>query len=117
MRKPSIKFQRAMKQAVGERDFMAGIERDMELANDVRQMLESKGGAALFNAFEEIERGCYAELTNTSPFRVHKQVQIRAELMTVQFIKAKMSTYISNAKTLQTYIDEINGQEEVVLDD
>jgi len=112
MRKPSIKFRREMTKAAGEGDFLGGIQRDLELANEVRQMMESRGGAALFNSFEEIERACYSGMASTSPFRVLKQLQLRAELMTVQYIKAQMSNYITNARTLQTYIDELHGERE-----
>ena len=110
MRKPSVKFRRELKRAMGEQDFLAGIQRDTELADEVRLMLDSKGGAAMFSAFEEIERACYAGMAATSPLRVFKQIQLRAELMTVQYVKSQLNNYITNAEALIQNINELHGE-------
>ncbi|MCK5613896.1 hypothetical protein KAR91_69180 [Candidatus Pacearchaeota archaeon] len=109
MRKPSVKFKREMKRAMGEADFMGGIQRDIELAEAVRQGMESRFGAAMFNAFEEIERASYSGLATTSPFNFPKQFQLRAELATVQWVKSRLESYIVNAETLIQNMNELNG--------
>lgn len=111
MRKPSLKFRREIKRAMGEADYLAGIERDMELADEIRRMMDSKGGAALYDAFEGIERACYAGITTTSPLRIFKQMQLRAELMVAQYVKAQLDNYILNAETLVQNLNELHGEE------
>lgn len=110
MRLPSRKFRLEMKRAAGESDFLAGIQHDIELADAIRDGMQTKFGAAIFNAYEQIERACYAEMANTSPFNVMKQLKIRAELTTVLYVKAQLEGYIVNADTLLQNLNELNGE-------
>ena len=112
MRLPSRKFKAAMHQAVGERDYLSGVQRDLDAAEAVRQGMSTKFGAAIFLAFEQIERACYSGLANTSPFNIPKQLQIRAELMVVQYTKAQLESYVTNADTLIANLNELQGAEE-----
>lgn len=111
MRLPSRKFRRAMHEALGEQDYLSGVQRDLELSEAVKQGMESKFGAAMFMAFEQIERACYAGMASTSPFRIFKQLQLRAELMVVQYVKAQLESYVVNADALIANLNEIQGIE------
>jgi hypothetical protein len=100
-----------MHEALGERDFLAGIQRDLDLAEEVKRGMETKFGAALFLAYEQIERACFAGMASTSPFNIKKQLQLRAELMVVQYTKAQLEAYVTNAETLLANMETIQGVE------
>ena len=70
----------------------------------------SKFGVLLLRTLEELERACYASLTTVSPYRVFAQVQIRAELKTVQYIKARLESYIQNAEALLQNARELEDE-------
>ena len=100
MRPPSRSLKKTMSKMVGERDYLSGVGKDLELGEVVKGGMDSQFGALLYKTLEEIERANYAELVGTSPYRVFRQVQIRAELRVAQYIKSRLESYVVNSDAL-----------------
>jgi len=110
--RPSRNFRKNIKQAVGESDFILGVKHDLALAESVKEGMESKFGAALYTALEAIERRCFNDMGVVSPFRVLRQVELRAELYVVRYIKNTIDTYVISAEALARNMKELERQGE-----
>jgi len=111
MRLPSSKLKRNMQAALGEGNYLAGLQRDLDLSNSVRDGMGTLFGAAIYGALEELERACYSGMASTSPWRVFKQVKYRAELHVAQYIKSRLSNYVTNADMLLQNIEMLKGEQ------
>lgn len=111
MRAPSVKLKHHMSKMVGERDFLGGYRKDLKLGEIVKDGMASPFGALLYKTLEELERANYAELVSTSPFRIFKQLQIRAELSVAQYIKSRLEAYTTNSEALMQNLEEIENGE------
>jgi len=111
MSPPSRILKKNMNRMVGESDYLHGVGKDIELGEIVKGGMDSQFGALLYKTLEEIERANYAELVNTSPYRVFRQVQIRAELRVAQYIKAKLESYVVNSDALIENLKELDDEE------
>jgi len=112
IRLPSRKLREATSMMVGEADYIAGVKRDLAVSKAVSDGMDGVFGAAVYNALEELERSCYASMANTSPYRVFKQVRIRAELTVAQYIKSRLNNYVTNAETLMQNMAVLNGEQD-----
>ncbi|NOR56986.1 MAG: hypothetical protein GQ474_00505 [Sulfurimonas sp.] len=107
MRSPSKKLRNGMDRMVGERDYLAGIRKDVKLGEIVSEGMNSKFGALLYKTFEELERANYAEIVEVDPEDIPKHRQIRAELSTIQYIKARLESYVTNSEALIQNLEEL----------
>lgn len=107
---PSRSLRKAAAQIIGERSYLAGVEKDLELAKEVSQFLESRAGAVLYSALEDLERSAYAGMTSTSPFRIFKQIEYRKELDVAQYLKGKMNAVVLNGEVLENNLESIYGE-------
>lgn len=100
----------AMTRAIGDSNFLMGIQKDIDLAQAIEQGMSTMFGAAIFQALEEIETAAYTKMANTSPWRIHVQMAARAEMRVAQYIKARISSRITNSEALIANLEEL-GQE------
>lgn len=106
----SRQMKNAMTRAVGDSDFFRGIQKNIELSQAVEQGMSTMFGAAVFQALEEIETAAYSKMASTSPWRIHTQIVARAEMSAAQYIKARISSRITNSEALIANLEEL-GQE------
>jgi len=107
MRHPSTVIKKHFDVMLGEDRYYTGERKNIELGREIERGMNSPFGAALYKALEELERSNYALLMETPPWRIFRQIQIRAELKTAQYIKARLETYVVNAEALLANLQEL----------
>jgi hypothetical protein len=109
---PSRALRKVGKEMVGDADYLTGVQKNLKIANNVRDGMDSHFGAAVIAALENLERAAYATMANTNPyFRKGKIAQAQAELKTAKYLKAILISYVSNIDTLEEQIQELYGNE------
>jgi len=108
-RKPSKGFQDSFDRVFEQVDEDKGTAEMIALGRSIKEGLATPFGAALYQAIEDVERSAYAAMTSTSPWRIDKQQEYRAELRTVLYLKAKLDSYVTNADALASNIQNLNG--------
>jgi len=109
MRAPSQTIKHHLRKAVGEGDLLGQLHKDLEKMESVRQGMDTPFGAALYTALEDLERASYADMGKINPINIFRHYQIRAELRTAQYIKAKLDSYVINHEVLLQNIEELKG--------
>ncbi len=109
MHRPSRQLKKFVKTFADESSFMDGQERQLEVANEIKKGVESVFGTALYMAIEELERAAYLNMAKTSPLRVFRQMEVRKELGIVQYIKARLDSYITNGEAIEENMKLILG--------
>lgn len=109
MQLPSRNLRRFASKITGEKDFFAGVEKQLEISDEIKRVMEGKFGAVLYAAIEDMERTAFLGLANTSPLRIWKQLEYRKELRMAQYLKARIESHISNHEALSKNLETIYG--------
>jgi len=100
MRPPSFIYKKQVAQLTGDSMFMAGVRKDIEKGNAVRDGLSGKFGALLMLTIEQIERELYVKVIEMPAWRIFEHTRARAELSTIQFLKGRLLSYVENRDSL-----------------
>ena len=92
---------------VGDRVFLSGIRKDLEMAKAVEHGMETVFGAAVLQALEEMERNGYAKMREVSPMRVFTQMEARAEIAVAQYVKSRLLSRLVNIEALENNLKEL----------
>lgn len=111
MKPPSQIYRKQISGLVGDSLFLAGVKRDIDKGNAVREGLQGKFGALLMITIEDIERELYLKVVAMPAWRIFEQTRIRAELSAIQFLKARLLAYVENGKAL---FEEMKREQENV---
>jgi len=106
---PSRTLRKFAHEAIGDRDYISGVQANLAVANAVKDGMNSPFGAAVIASLDNLESSAYATLAKTHPWRSGRIAQAQAELRTAQYIKAILGSYVANADVLQEQIEELYG--------
>jgi len=107
--RPSRQLKKFAGQMAGEIDYDESQYKQVEIAQEIKRGTESVFGTALYMAIEDLERSAYLNMANTSPLRLFKQIELRKELGVVQYIKAKLDSYITNGNAIEENMKLLMG--------
>jgi len=110
MHKPSRAIKKLTARVVGEADYMSGVKKNLEVAKEMEAFFESKAGAVMYSAMEDLERSAFNGMASTSPWRIFKQMEYRKELGIVRYIKAKMDSCVANGEALEKNLELQYGE-------
>jgi len=100
MRPPSFIYRKQVASLTGDSMFTAGVKRDIVKGNAVRDGMATKFGALLMVTIEQIERELYMKVIEMPAWRIFEQTRARAELSAIQFLKARLLSYVENGEAL-----------------
>ena len=106
MRPPSFIYQKQVASLTGDSMFIAGVKKDIDKGNTVRDGMASKFGALLMITIEQIERELYMKVIDMPAWRFFEQTRCRAELSAVQHLKARLLAYVENGDALYKEMDK-----------
>lgn len=100
MKPPSRIYKKQIAGLTGDAYYRAGMTKDIERGNAVRDGLSGRFGVLLMNTIENIEREMYLRVVDLPAWRIFEQTRARAELSAIQFLKARLLAYVENRDAL-----------------
>jgi len=100
MRPPSKIYRKNIATLTGDSMFMSGVRKDIAKGNTVRDGMKGKFGVILMITIEQIERDLYFKVIDMPAWRVFEHIRVRSELSAIQFLKARLISYVDNSKVL-----------------
>jgi len=111
MRPPSLIYKKNVASLVGDRMFLAGVKRDIDKGNMVKQGMEGSFGAMLMTMIENIERELYLKSIEMPAWRLFEQIRVRAELSAVQHLKGSILAKVDNGDALFKEMERLEGSD------
>lgn len=101
MHRPSSALKRLKNTIIGDKDYIGGLQKNIDVANSIKLGMGTPFGAALYMAIEDLERDAYSNMANTSPLRIFRHYEIRNELRIVHYLKSTLDAYVINGEALE----------------
>jgi len=111
MHRPSRNLKLAYSQALGEKEYLAGMITRKDKMLEVQRGVESPFGQALILAFDDIIKAGMHKLVDTPSWHIFKINKIKAEIQIARFMKGKLMAYVANAEAFEQELERFNNND------
>jgi len=110
--RPSRSLQSHLNDALGEKEYLAGMYVRQNKLEKVSRAVQSTFGVAMVDALTNIEQAGMSALVNVPSWHIFKVNKLKAEIQTARFVRSKLLAYVTNHEAFTQELQRFNDDSE-----